>query len=123
MVVTRIFLCHDVDSTSQIALTILNPLLARLQERGFDVVSYPGSLDDEDFLPFAELSLTNSQWFLLCQTSGLAAHVNAQRVVERALELTQQHALQGALRLTIMLPEDENPAEWAALPTFDGTHD
>lgn len=123
MVVTRIFLCHDVDSTSQIALTTLNPLLARLQERGFDVVSYPGALDDEDFLPFAELSLTNSRWFLLFQTPGLAAHTNAQRVVERALELTQQHAIQGALRLTIMLPEDENPAEWAALPTFDGTHD
>lgn len=123
MVITRIFLCHDVDSTSQIALTTLTPLLARLQERGFDVVSYPGALDDEDFLPFAELSLTSCQWFLLFQTPGLAAHANVQRVVERALELAQQHAIQGALRLTIMLAEDEKPAEWAALTTFDGTHD
>lgn len=123
MAITRIFLCHDVDPTSHIDATILTPLLARLQERGFDIVSYPGRLDDEDFLPFAELYLPNCQWFVLFQTPGLAAHANVRRVVERALELAQQKNIQGVLRLTTMPAGDESPVEWAALPTFDGTHD
>ncbi|HEX7736284.1 MAG TPA: hypothetical protein VF458_15635 [Ktedonobacteraceae bacterium] len=123
MAVTRIFLCHDVEPASQIDITTLTPLLARLQERGFDIVSYPGHLDDEHFLPFAELYLPNCQWFVLFQTPGLAAHANVQRVVERALELAQQQNIQGVLRLTTLLATDEGPVEWAALPTFDGTHD
>lgn len=122
MAVTRLFLCHDVDPASQTNISTLTPLLARLQERGFDVVSYPGHLDEGDFLPFAELYLPNCQWFVLFQTPGLAALPNVQRVVERALELVQQHNIQGVLRLTTMLADDE-AAEWSALPTFDGTHD
>jgi hypothetical protein len=123
MAFTRIFLCHDVDPASHIDTTILTPLLARLQEQGFDVVSYPGHLDDEDFLPFAELYLPTCQWFVLLQTPGMAEHANARRVVERALELAQQKHMQGVLRLTSMPAEDESPAEWAALSTFDGAHD
>lgn len=123
MAVTRIFLCHDVDPASQIDITTLTPLLTRLQERGFDIISYPGHPDDEDFLPFAELYLPNCQWFVLFQTPGLAAHANVRRVVERALELAQQKNIQGVLRLTTMLAEDESPVEWAVLPAFDGTHD
>src|SRR5258708_28114435 len=121
MAVTRVFFCHDVDPASQNDISTLTLLLTRLQERGFEIVSYPGHPDDEDFLAFAEQYLPNCQWFILFQTPGLAALSNVREAVDRALDLAHQNHIQRVWRLTTMTPNDEDPIEWSVLPTFDGT--
>jgi hypothetical protein len=124
MAAMRVFLCHDVDPTSQKDASILTQVSARLQEMGIEIVTYPDRPDSEDFLDFVQQHLPTCQWFLLLQTPGLASLPQVPQAVDMALDLADQKQIQGVLRVVATPEEDpETPPEWTTLPSFDTTYD
>jgi len=124
MAATRIFLCHNIDKTSQRATQVLDQLRARLQEEGSEVVSYPDSPDNDDFLTFLQQQIPACNWFILVQTPEAIALPQMHQAVATALRLVEQQRLEGIVRL-IALPSDSEdaPQEWETIATFDATQD
>lgn len=124
MATTRVFFCHAVDPASQQDVALLTLLYTRLQDLESDIVAYPDHPGSEDFLDFVQQQLPTCQWFLVLQTPGLAVLPQVQRAIDMALDRLDQRQLRSVLRVVCMPDADqEAPAEWATLPTFDATYD
>jgi hypothetical protein len=123
MITAHIFLCRNADQTMQKDTRALDQLCARLQEEGAEVISYPGSLSDTDFLLFFQQQLPACQWFILFQTPSIVSLPEARQAVNTVLKLVEQQRMEGIVRFIAESGTYEVPPEWSALPTFDASHD
>ncbi len=124
MLITSLFLCHNIDQTEPKETQILDQLYRKLQDEGAKIADYPGSPAEEDFQSFLQQHLPTCQWFILFQTPALVSLPAVRQAVNTALKLVEQHKMAGVVRL-IVTPSapQEVPPEWANLPTYDATYD